>query len=150
MLYTSKDLEDKLESNRNADGIVEIQSLIPNPLLIQTSPEPLEVIGPDGRFSIGNENIEFPFSAIVNLRFSWLDTGNPVWCTGWLVGRSSVITAAHCLYDAIGHPTAPTSGNMTAYPGLNSLSNNPTPYGSWTEFDRWLPYEWIYNGQPSI
>ena len=150
VLYTSKDLEDKLEANRNADGIVEIQSLIPNSLLIQTNPEPLEVIGLDERFAIGNENIEFPFSAIVNLRFSWLDTGSPVWCTGWLLRRSSVITAAHCLYDAVAHPTEPTSGKVTAYPGLNSLSDNPSPYGSWTEFDRWVPYEWIYNGQPSI
>ena len=150
VLYTSKELEDKLEANRNDDGFVEIQPVIPSPLLIQTNSGPLEVIGPDERFPIGDENSTFPFSAIVNLRFKRLDTNTGTWCTGWLVGSSSVITAAHCLYDAVQHPSAPMSGMMTAYPGLNYLSSNPIPFGSCTEFQRWLPYEWIYNAQPSI
>ena len=124
--------------------------MVQNPLLLQTDSELLGIIGPDERFPIGDGNSIFPFSAIVNLRFKWLETNTETWGTGWLVGPSSVITAAHCLFDAIGHPTAPTSGIMTAYPGLRNLSNNPLPFGSCTEFQRWLPYEWIYNAQPPI
>lgn len=150
VLYISEQLEDELEANRNDDGLVEIQPVVQNPLLLQTDSGPLAVIGPDERFPIGDENSTFPFSAIVNLRYKWLDTDTEKWCTGWLVGSSSVITAAHCLFDAVGHPTAPTSGMMTAYPGLNNLSNNPIPFGSCSEFQRWLPYEWIYNTQPPI
>lgn len=138
-----------METNRNDDGLVEIQPVFQNSLLPQTDLGLLGIIGPDERFPIGNENASFPFSAMVNLRFQWLDIQNETWCTGWLVGQSSVITAAHCLFDAVGHPIEPTSGKMTAYPGLNSLSNNPFPFGSCNEFDRWLPYEWIYNSQPS-
>ncbi|HPT23523.1 MAG TPA: trypsin-like serine protease [Anaerolineaceae bacterium] len=150
VLYISKELVDKLEENRNDDGLVEIQPVIPKPLLLQKNSEPLEIIGPDERFPIEDANSTFPFSAIVNLRYKWLDTNTETWCTGWLVGPSSVITAAHCLYDAVQHSLAPTSGMMTAHPGLNYLSSNPIPFGICTEFQRWLPYEWIHNGQPSI
>lgn len=149
VLYISEDLENLLEANRNDEGLVEVQ-----PVLHLLDPESdsglLKVIGPDGRFPIGDENTTFPFPAIVRLGFRWLDTGRESWCTGWLVGQSSVITAAHCLYDAIGHPSAPTSGMMTAHPGLNYQSSNPIPFGSCPEFERWVPYEWVYNGQPSI
>lgn len=150
VLYISKELEDLLEANRNDDGFVEIQPKVQNQLLIQTNSEPLEIIGPDERFPIGDANSTFPFSATVYLDKKWLDTGQETWCSGWLVGQSSVITAAHCLYDAVGHPTRPWSGKVVAYPGLNYSSNNPIPFGSCTEFDRWVPYEWVFNNQPAI
>lgn len=149
VLYISEDLENLLEANRNDEGLVEVQPVL-HLLDPQSDSGLLKVIGPDGRFPIGDENTTVPFPAIVRLGFRWLDTGRESWCTGWLVGQSSVITAAHCLHDAIGHPSAPTSGMMTAHPGLNYQSSNPIPFGSCPEFERWVPYEWVYNGQPSI
>ena len=47
VLYISEQLEDELEANRNDDGLVEIQPVVQNPLLLQTDSGPLAVIGPD-------------------------------------------------------------------------------------------------------
>jgi hypothetical protein len=90
VLYISEDLENLLEANRNDERLVEVQ-----PVLHLLDPESdsglLKVIGPDGRLPIGDENTTFPFPAIVRLGFRWLDTGRESWCTGWLVGQSSVL-----------------------------------------------------------
>ena len=75
-----------------------------SPPTLLTTPD--GVIPPDERSPVGEMNTVFPYSAAVHLNITWDDTGS-VWCTGSMVSASTVMTAAHCLYDAVGHNPAP-------------------------------------------
>ncbi|XP_077388114.1 serine protease 23 [Festucalex cinctus] len=79
-----------------------------------------QIYGADGRFNIQGDNflLDYPFSAAVRV-----STG----CTGVLVSRWHVLTAAHCLHDGkdyvkgarklrVGFLTPPASANTTATP----------------------------------
>ncbi|MGB4594906.1 MAG: trypsin-like serine protease [Anaerolineaceae bacterium] len=147
----------KLE-HTNADGFVEVPPFIPpgkgktpfpggisyDPLGGVISPD--AVIGTDDRILVVNLSDYLPYSAIVYLEILWDENQPTSWCTGWLVGPSSVITAAHCIYDATRQPYA-TPVRVRAFPGMSTGSVNPTPYAMCPEFERWVPYEWVVQGQ---
>lgn len=61
--------------------------------MVGSTPE--SVIGPDGRTKITNTTV-FPYRAIVQI--TRLD-GSTTWgCTGWLIGKDTVMTAGHCVH----------------------------------------------------
>ncbi len=126
------------------NGSLQGQPYIPEGLPVA----PEVIIGPDGRYAVGNSNSDFPYSTVA--RINWVYYPGPVasWCTGWMVGRSTVITSAHCLYDAIKRPDNPWVYDVTAFPGYNIASNQAVPFGSCNFLDYFVPNLWILNGQP--
>ena len=80
------------------------------------------------------------------MRFKRHWTGKPQnWCTGWMVGPSSFVTAAHCLYNADNGAPDPWAHGVTAYPGYNSDSMDPNPFGSCYFLQYFVTNFWIQN-----
>jgi len=127
-----------------SDNPIEVQPTIPEYLPIT----PVGIIPPDTRYPVGSSNTTFPYSAVVHYDKTWADTYEAKWCTGSMISPSTVITAAHCVYDAVEHITDPWAVNIIAYPGKDSTSPNPTPYGSCTALEVLVPRQWIEYGQP--
>lgn len=139
------ELISEVQSYLTPDGFIEVPAVFPNAYIQESSPN--AIIGPDNREPVGDGNIFFPYTAIVYLEIKWADVDELQWCTGWMDGPSSVITAAHCIYDPTGHETTPTPAWIKAYPGYNYGSYYPEPFPYCEEFQRLVPYEWVYEGQ---
>jgi glutamyl endopeptidase len=83
-----------------------------------TDPNSRSVIGPDTRHRVDNTAV-YPHSAVVAIRFT---AGH--YCSGVMVGRDTVMTAGHCLYNV----TAKTWADiLSVRPGRNG---NRAPLGS--------------------
>lgn len=78
------------------------------------------IIGPDSRTRV-NPTTVFPARAIGLVTF----TGG--FCTGWLIGKNTVVTAGHCVHS--GGSGGNWRSNVRFYPGRNGSS---APYGSCT------------------
>ncbi len=93
------------------------------------------VIGADNRMRV-NPTTGFPARATVLITFS---AGR---CTGWLIGKDTVVTAGHCVHPGGGGSFYPV-GSYSIYPGRNGTSS---PYGSCTA--RWTASVrgWTVNG----
>lgn len=102
---------------------------------IQGSPGAESIIGPDNRVLV-NPTTSFPARATTLVTFS---AGR---CTGWLIGKDTVVTAGHCVHPGGGGAFYPTA-SYRVYPGRNGGSS---PYGSCTA--RWLAsvIGWTVNG----
>lgn len=88
-----------------------------------------QVFGNDDRIQIANTKV-YPFSAIGYLESK--DTkGNYESCSATLIGPSTVLTAAHCLYN---HETKAWQDAMFFIPGLNGSTANDAPFGGY-EYD---------------
>jgi len=83
------------------------------------------VIGPDGRFKVNNTKV-FPYSTVV--RITYENSSGSFICTGWMLGPSTVVTAAHCIYDY--GATYEYATNVSISPAYNLDVNPPDPYGS--------------------
>ena len=65
-----------------------------------------------------------------------------------MISPSTVLTAAHCLYDAINHPSNPSAVDIVAFPGMDVTSSNPIPFGSCAAIEAFVPFQWALNVQP--
>ncbi len=95
--------------------------------------------GNDSRTRRGN-NTTYPFSAMGQMN-GGLTSG----CSGTMVGRRHLLTAAHCLYD---RPSATWSLGMRFRPGREGTCNNIAcePYGEHAGTWFFTPVEWRTNG----
>lgn len=57
------------------------------------------IIGSDDRFRINNTN-QYPWSAAVQITYNLPGNPNRL-CSGWMLGASTIATAAHCIYDDV-------------------------------------------------
>jgi V8-like Glu-specific endopeptidase len=69
----------------------------PAPSASTTNPFlPNQVIGPDDRTRVPDTSL-YPWSTVAQIEY--VDQNNVTnICTGWMLGRSTVVTAAHCVY----------------------------------------------------
>lgn len=103
--------------------------------VVNTVPDPLfgedeqgrQVIGPDDRIRV-RDSASYPFRT-----FGYLSMG----CSATIIGRYTVITAAHCVYD---HDSG-WAENVSFYPGLNGQGN--LPYGEYQYEQMWIPSGYI-------
>ncbi|MFN3546144.1 MAG: trypsin-like serine peptidase [Mesorhizobium sp.] len=99
-----------------------------------------QVFGEDDRVQITNTR-QYPFNTIGQI---WSKNSKGEWsiCSGTLVGRSAVITAAHCLYS---HDDGGWLSDYEFYPGLNG--QNDAPYGGFGFVDAYILEGYITNYQ---
>ncbi len=88
-----------------------------------------QVFGNDDRIQVANTKV-YPFTAI-----GYLESKNPKGeyssCSATLIGPSTVLTAAHCLYN---HDTGGWLDGFFFVPGLNGATANDAPFGGY-EYD---------------
>jgi glutamyl endopeptidase len=88
------------------------------PLTTPTGMQPKSVIGTDSRTQV-TATTTFPNSAIVLINRS----GIGLWCTGWMVGKDTLLSAGHCV----------TNGAGTWYSGLSFVpgsNGGNAPFGT--------------------
>ena len=88
-----------------------------------------QVFGNDDRIQIANTKV-YPFTAIGYLESKDLK-GNFESCSATLIGPSTVLTAAHCLYN---HEAGGWQEDMFFVPGLNGSTADDAPFGGY-EYD---------------
>ncbi len=140
-----KALANEIAKAKNLDAFMakQIPSFIPNNLMPLQEQElvPDSVIGPDGRLKV-NDTTYFPWTTVVKIHGNFKNESLD--CTGWMLGVSTVATAAHCLYDFGGQNVF--ASNLVITPALNSDSVDSTPFGS-CEWDRlWITNLWQTTG----
>lgn len=91
-----------------------------------TAPGITSIIGSDGRYQTSPTDW-WPASATVFMtRTQGGTTGR--WCTGWMIGADTLITAGHCVYSRDDDAWIPRA-QLRAWPGRDG---NTAPYGSCT------------------
>jgi len=99
-----------------------------------------QVFGEDDRIQI-TDTRKYPFNTIGQI---WSKNSKGEWsiCSGTMISRSAVITAAHCLYS---HDDGGWLSDYEFYPGLNG--QNDAPYGGFGFVDAYILEGYITNYQ---
>jgi V8-like Glu-specific endopeptidase len=101
-------------------GIKKLKLPAPDQQPANTPDNLRRVIGPDDRVYIG-DTTRYPFRTVGLVESSY--ASGTYWCSGTLVGKQYVLTAAHCLFDV---NTLSWPSTVSFYPGRNG---NFAPYG---------------------
>lgn len=92
-----------------------------------------------------NNTTQFPWSTIVHIQGKFgTNTFN---CTGWMLGVSTVATAAHCLYDY--GRTNLFATEVIVVPAQNTSSANSEPFGRCAGGTSWIVNHWQESGNPA-
>lgn len=90
-----------------------------------TAPTGVEsIIGTDQRVRV-NPTTDYPARATVLITFN--TPSSAARCTGWLIGKDTVVTAGHCVAPGTGASVFYNPASYRIYPGRNGTSR---PYGS--------------------
>jgi glutamyl endopeptidase len=99
--------------------------------------EHFSIFDQDDRFPILDTH-RFPWSAVALVRTYWTaDDLVGKACSGWMVGPSALVTAAHCIYDH-GYPH-----HVIVKPAMNSDDRDETPFGTCDAVGGVVPEDWI-------
>eukprot|EP01024_Parvocaulis_polyphysoides_P072758 TRINITY_DN9272_c0_g7_i1.p1 TRINITY_DN9272_c0_g7~~TRINITY_DN9272_c0_g7_i1.p1 ORF type:complete len:341 (-),score=30.38 TRINITY_DN9272_c0_g7_i1:2013-3035(-) len=98
------------------------------------------ILGSDDRFRVTQTNT-FPFSATGLLVFKSASGGERSQCTGTLISRQTILTSAHCLWDA---RIRAWNSEFTYYPGRNGVLK-PFNFLTWQNIG--VPGNWTQSGQ---
>jgi V8-like Glu-specific endopeptidase len=123
--YIRKDLDMDLvrEVRQLRGGQLQMAPGLPRGVTSDVIVEELDaksVIGADGRL-LRRDNTTYPYSAQV-----WNDWG----CSGTMIGRSTMVTAAHCVHSGSGFFMWPVYR-----PGVDIQDANPYPFGEFPCYD---------------
>ena len=102
------------------------------------------MFGSDDRIQIANTKI-YPFSAIGYLESKDLK-GDYESCSATLIGPTTVLTAAHCLYN---HEAGGWQEDMFFVPGLNGATADDAPFGGY-EYDSRLCRSGLHRQLPGL
>lgn len=94
-----------------------------------------QVFGEDDRVQVSDTR-SYPFRAI-GLLVGQTQTGEIATCSATLIGPSSLLTAAHCLYD---HATGGWLDGFIFVPALNGAEAEDAPFGTY-EYDTAYVFE---------
>ena len=101
-----------------------------------------KVFGDDDRVEV-DDTTAYPYSAIGYLE-SKDTSGKYESCSATLIGPSTVLTAAHCLYN---HNTGAWQDQMRFVPGLHGWTNDDVPFGSYEYEQAYVVQGYIDNYQ---
>ena len=101
-----------------------------------------QVFGDDDRIQIANTKV-YPFSAIGYLK-SKNSKGEYSSCSATLIGPSTVLTAAHCLYN---HDAGGWLDDFFFVPGLNGSTAEEAPFGGYEYAEAYVVQGFIDNYQ---
>jgi glutamyl endopeptidase len=102
---------------------------------------PDAIIGNDDRIKLADTTY-FPWSTVVKIHGSFgIYTFD---CSGWMLGPSTVTTAAHCIYDY--GDTNSYAKNVIVTPAMNSDSPNSEPFGYCEAVKSWIINLWETTG----
>lgn len=97
------------------------------------------VNGTDNRYKVKN-TMQAPYSYTVYLVIHWKNGDNTT-ATGWMMGKSTVVTAGHCTY--IDDYRGGWAANIEVYPAKNGYKN---PYGYANVTNMNVTTAWINEG----
>jgi glutamyl endopeptidase len=103
------------------------------------TPSSAEVVSPDTRVRV-SPTTTFPYNNIVHI-----DIRNVGSCSGTLISRNTVATAAHCLF----HPRTGARLSNSLYAVRAARNGSTLPYGTCTVRRSWHAPEFLPSGNPS-
>lgn len=98
-------------------------------------------IGDDDRIKI-TDTTYFPWSTVAKIHGNF--DSFQFDCSGWMLGPSTVVTAAHCIYDYGDTNTYAT--NVIVTPAMNSDSPDSEPFGNCEAYQAWIINLWETTG----
>jgi V8-like Glu-specific endopeptidase len=105
----------------------------------------LKVIGVDDRTKVADTSV-FPYRIIGQLGYGY---NTDRWdCTGTVIYKSAILTAAHCVYDRVKNQYAPLTRFAPAR--IGSGSSFYDPYGYWLMEYIAVKYEYTQSGSSSF
>lgn len=69
-------------------------------------------------------------------------------CIGWMLGQSTVVTAAHCIYDFIDREVF--AYNVSITPAYNTDDIDPIPFGICYTVNEPVLSQWFLYGDPGF
>jgi len=108
------------------------------------SANPESVIGTDGRVKV-TATTSYPSRAIAYLLVTWKNNAKGS-CTGWFIGKNTVATAGHCVFNRTAGSGFGWAKSIVVYPGRNGAS---LPYGSTTAKGLYSVTGWTTSGSTS-
>jgi glutamyl endopeptidase len=96
--------------------------------------------GGDNRVKITTTTVA-PHNSMAQIDF-WDSSGNGYTCSGTFLNKTTVLTAAHCVYDSYNNKFF---SGWNVYPGENGTT---LPYGGWGSTKAYVPVGWINSTPP--
>jgi V8-like Glu-specific endopeptidase len=128
--YLTEEYNSKMMPSRPPGEVEAFETLLPD-----------DIIGEDTRYQV-YDTTYYPWSTIAKIHGNF---GTNIFdCTGWMLGPSTVVTAAHCIYNYFPYQTY--ASNVTVTPALDSDAAISEPFGVCKVHTAWIVNLWRTTG----